>query len=465
MSSFTPLVSIVIPVYNGSDYLKEAIDSALAQTYPAVEVLVINDGSKDEGKTDAIARSYGDKIRYFAKENGGVATALNQGIDEMRGEYFSWLSHDDVYYPEKVAVQVEFLRAREDRNVVLYGDFIQIDQHSNFYLDSPGLQAGPATFVYQLIVSHPIHGCTTLIPKAAFARAGRFDPGLRTTQDYDLWYRMARHYPFLYVDHKLIKSRIHAGQGTVTLSELCLREGNELLIRQIGDFSPDSVAALQPAGDVAALYRDMAVRVGAKGFGQAAAYAAKIANYHHARALLGEVFEGLRGYGVSSVCVVTYRDDYGLAQLEPAFGPGFNAYHSRVLEGQPGGMESLDLPGCQAVVCANCFTYLSYKDSIALLKKCKDAGVKYLLASDYNVASANADHRTGKWRPVHLEQWPFAFPRPLFTWNGPREERGEIHESLAGNVALWEMEKVSPAKIVFNLRISALKRKVKNVIG
>ena len=79
-NQFKPLVSIIIPVYNGSNYMREAIDSALAQTYTNTEVLVINDGSCDNGATEAIAREYGDKIRYFYIENGGVSTALNTGI-------------------------------------------------------------------------------------------------------------------------------------------------------------------------------------------------------------------------------------------------------------------------------------------------------------------------------------------------------------------------------------------------
>ena len=85
MNKFSPLVSIVIPVYNGSNYLAEAIDSALAQTYPNIEILVINDGSKDDGATKNLALSYGDKIRYFEKENGEVATALNFGIEKLNG--------------------------------------------------------------------------------------------------------------------------------------------------------------------------------------------------------------------------------------------------------------------------------------------------------------------------------------------------------------------------------------------
>ena len=101
-----PLVSIIIPVYNGSNYLSQAIDSALAQTYKNIEIIVVNDGSKDDGATEKIALSYGDKIRYYAKENGGVSSALNYGIEKMKGEYFSWLSHDDKYTPSKIEDQM-----------------------------------------------------------------------------------------------------------------------------------------------------------------------------------------------------------------------------------------------------------------------------------------------------------------------------------------------------------------------
>ena len=114
-----PLVSIVIPVYNGANYMREAIDSALAQTYSNIEIIVVNDGSNDGGATRDIALSYGDKIRYFEKENGGVSTALNLGIKNMRGKYFSWLSHDDVYLPEKIQVEIDALRKAGDMSRVV----------------------------------------------------------------------------------------------------------------------------------------------------------------------------------------------------------------------------------------------------------------------------------------------------------------------------------------------------------
>lgn len=109
VNEYQPLVSIVIPVYNGSNYLSEAIDSALSQTYENVEIIVVNDGSPDNGKTEEIAFSYGDKIRYFKKENGGSSSALNFGIKQMHGEWFSWLSHDDLYYPEKIEKQITYI--------------------------------------------------------------------------------------------------------------------------------------------------------------------------------------------------------------------------------------------------------------------------------------------------------------------------------------------------------------------
>ena len=95
-----PKVSIIIPVYNGEDYLEEAIKSALNQTYKNLEIIVVDDGSKD--KTGKICEKYINKIKYLKKENGGVATALNLAIENMTGEYFSWLSHDNLYYKNKI---------------------------------------------------------------------------------------------------------------------------------------------------------------------------------------------------------------------------------------------------------------------------------------------------------------------------------------------------------------------------
>lgn len=213
MPEFCPKVSIVIPVYNGSNYLREAIESALAQTYGNCEVLVVNDGSSDNGATRDIALSYGERIRYFEKENGGVSTALNMGIYEMHGEYFSWLSHDDLYHPHKIAVQIDSLRSFSD-TVVLYSDYEFIDQSGGGLGVNRVEIIPPERMRLALIVSAPVNGCTVLIPKICFDRVGVFDERLLANQDYDFWFRLAKEFRFIHIPEVLIKSRLHPDQGS-----------------------------------------------------------------------------------------------------------------------------------------------------------------------------------------------------------------------------------------------------------
>jgi glycosyltransferase involved in cell wall biosynthesis len=107
----TPLVSIIINNYNYAGFLKEAIDSALNQTYPLTEVVVVDDGSKDESR--GIIADYGDRIIAVLKENGGQASALNAGVLACRGDILCFLDSDDYFYPDKVAQVVDFFGAHE----------------------------------------------------------------------------------------------------------------------------------------------------------------------------------------------------------------------------------------------------------------------------------------------------------------------------------------------------------------
>lgn len=215
MDDFNPLVSIIIPVYNGSNYMKEAIDSALAQTYNNIEVIVVNDGSTDN--TDEIAHSYGDKIRYFEKENGGVATALNLAIQNAKGEYISWLSHDDVYFENKIEAQIKELEKLKDKNTILYSNYICINEKSQ-YLKSVQIQndfnKDKLENTLYPVMFGLISGCTLLIPKICFDKVGYFDTSLRTTQDNALWYKMIQKFNLHFVNYELIKERIHAEQGS-----------------------------------------------------------------------------------------------------------------------------------------------------------------------------------------------------------------------------------------------------------
>lgn len=235
-TGFHPKVSIIIPVYNGANYLNESIDSALAQTYDNLEVLVINDGSCDNGATEAIALSYGDRIRYFKKENGGVSSALNCGIANMTGEYFSWLSHDDRYEPDKVANSVAYLARFEDRDrmLVMCGGFyidknsVKLrDMHFNFH---PNTVYHGLDVVEHILKHGTLDACCLLIPKIAFDECGNFNEKIPYNQDSLMWFSIFCNNYRLVVDeeHRDVAYRLHAKQTSKTRRDLAPQSSLEL---------------------------------------------------------------------------------------------------------------------------------------------------------------------------------------------------------------------------------------------
>lgn len=221
-----PKVSVVIPVYNGANYMREAIDSALAQTYGNMEIIVVNDGSTDDGVTDRIARSYGDRILYISKENGGVSSALNEGIRHMTGDYVSWLSHDDVYAPEKIACQVEGLAKAEEEKAIALCAHCFIDQNSRRLPKTARQRFSPGCHGWREALAEELahgtfNGCAMLIPKTAFDECGLFHEGLRFSQDFLMWMQFFfAGYSVVYTADEYVFSRIHPKQVTNTSREL-----------------------------------------------------------------------------------------------------------------------------------------------------------------------------------------------------------------------------------------------------
>ena len=232
--TWEPKVSIIIPVYNGANYMREAIDSALAQTYPNTEVIVVNDGSRDDGETDRIARSYGERIRYIHKENGGVSSALNLGIRNMTGEYFSWLSHDDVYAPDKLRHQIEALSKAKVENAIGLCGHCFIDEHSARLSKQVQKRFTEGVHLWQetlsdLLVHGTFSGCSLLIPKAAFDACGEFHEELRFSQDALMWIKiLLAEYPLVYNAHEDVYSRIHGKQLTQTGRDLFRKDSNTI---------------------------------------------------------------------------------------------------------------------------------------------------------------------------------------------------------------------------------------------
>lgn len=228
-----PKISIIIPVYNGANYMHKAIDSALAQTYENIEIIVVNDGSNDGGETDRIAKSYGNKIRYFLKENGGSSSALNCGIKNMTGDYFAWLSHDDVYEPKRIEETVKRLTDDYKQIVICAGNLM--DANGNPIVYAKKRLNGSYTdreMIKAFSKNYGINGCAVLVSKKLIDEVGFFDESLVYVNDYDYWYRLCfSGANFDVFDERLVKTRLHKNQVTVTKAQLFFKE-NDILAKR-----------------------------------------------------------------------------------------------------------------------------------------------------------------------------------------------------------------------------------------
>lgn len=250
--------------------MAEAIDSALSQTYENLEIIVVNDGSTDDGATERIIQSYGDRVRYIYKPNGGVSSALNEGIRNMRGKYFSWLSHDDAYTPEKVANQVRSLMEAGDSRAVALCGRRQIDKNSQFLGDARSALRFQNSCVLcwqealiSLFKQGCYNGCAFLIPKTVFEECGGFHEGLRYSQDMLMWIQIFLHrYSLVYADTADVYCRIHDKQLTQTGRALyhsdCKAIG-DLVISELCDASNEKYNLLFYYAKSNAVYQNVQV--------------------------------------------------------------------------------------------------------------------------------------------------------------------------------------------------------------
>lgn len=199
-----PKVSIIIPTYN-CKYINQAIESAINQTYKNKEIIVVDDGSvRYQEKVDP----YLDQIIYIQKVNGGTGSALNMGIKNATGDYFSWLSSDDLYEPNKLEKQLKFML---DNDIdVSYTNYSLIDVHNNVTGKSVGLHfLNKKDFYNRFKTFCHINGCTVIMKMNVIKQLGLFNETLRYTQDFDYWLRVIQHYDFYYLDEPLVKYRVH----------------------------------------------------------------------------------------------------------------------------------------------------------------------------------------------------------------------------------------------------------------
>jgi hypothetical protein len=185
----TPTVSVVIPTYNYGRYVGEAIDSALAQSAPPHEVIVVDDGSTDD--TPAVLARYAGRVRVIRQANAGLSAARNAGIRAAGGEWVAFLDSDDAFHPRKLELQLAAAARRPDLHLIAT-DAFSAEPLAWAAADDPPLAAVSAPDIAVRTVFPP---SSVLARRACFAAVGLFDPDLRSVEDRDMWVRVAVRFP------------------------------------------------------------------------------------------------------------------------------------------------------------------------------------------------------------------------------------------------------------------------------
>lgn len=217
-----PKVSIIIPTYNHARFVGQAVDSALAQTYPDVETIVVDDGSTDE--TRAVLDSYQGQINYIFQENRGLSAARNTGIRAAQGDYFLFLDADDLVPVHKLELQVPLLASHAGCGLV-YSGWQFVDEQSDQVLGEmrPKKQGQVLKDLLRNTFFFPPGAA--LVHRECFDRVGLFDESLRAAEDTDMWVRIAAAgYTFGYVDEVLFYYRTVKGSMSRNLANQAKNE-------------------------------------------------------------------------------------------------------------------------------------------------------------------------------------------------------------------------------------------------
>lgn len=210
-----PEVSVVIPAYNAAGTLPQTLASLTAQTFANFEAIVVDDGSSDD--TAAQARACADpRVRVLSGPNTGVAGARNRGIEAADAELIAFLDADDLWEPDKLALQVEALRTRPDAGICVTSA-IRIDRDAR--PRGPALFRDPDDVTEALLLDSMVVGCVSsgLMRRALLERLGGFDPRFSQCADWDLWLRASLATRFVVLSQPLVRYRSYAGNMSSNL--------------------------------------------------------------------------------------------------------------------------------------------------------------------------------------------------------------------------------------------------------
>jgi glycosyltransferase involved in cell wall biosynthesis len=199
-------VSVVIPAYNQGKFLRESINSALAQTHPPAEIIVVDDGSTDDTREQL--KTFGDRVTYMFQQNAGPSAARNAGVRRARGEWVAFLDADDLWHRQKLEIQLSAVQQRKD--VALVGSHPALTMADVL---APTPKARELT-VRDFLLSLRMSPTSALIRPQQLLSVGGFDETIRFAEDRDVWLRMAVKFRCLLVESPCCCYRRHDAQTT-----------------------------------------------------------------------------------------------------------------------------------------------------------------------------------------------------------------------------------------------------------
>ncbi|MEI6669947.1 MAG: glycosyltransferase family A protein [Acidobacteriota bacterium] len=224
-----PRVSVVIPTFNRAHQVYEAIESALAQTWRAAEVIVVDDGSTDNTR-EVVAR-YRDRVRYIYQENRGVSAARNAGIRIVQGSHIAFLDSDDLWVPGKLEAQMALFAEHPELGLVsCHSRFVDVHgvptQGDPSAIEPPIAEGRP--LLRRLLLGNWLSGgSNAVVRRAPLDAVGGFDERLSCAEDWDMWIRIAQRFAIGFVNEPLTISRVSANSLSAPANVAAMLE-NEL---------------------------------------------------------------------------------------------------------------------------------------------------------------------------------------------------------------------------------------------
>jgi len=203
----TPTVSVIIPAYNAMAFLPETLDSVLDQTFKDFEVIIVNDGSKDNIVEWATTIT-DSRVRLISQENQGVSQARNTGILNSQSTYIAFLDADDIWDPSKLEKQLKAFQTNPELGLVDTQVFMVDPQNQILYRAGSSYPEGN---VLRRAIEENLVTCgsSPMIHRKCIEKVGLFDPDLRIAEDWHMWARIAMHYPFKIIEEPLVRYRQH----------------------------------------------------------------------------------------------------------------------------------------------------------------------------------------------------------------------------------------------------------------